>query len=364
MYNYPFSCHFGEESMKGAVLTAYGRFQWKNLPRPEPGENDVLVKIEYAGICGSDLHVFHGDFQPRTVLPFVPGHEFAGRVEETGNHVQSFRAGDAVVADPIVWCGRCAACRTGHYPACSSLKLIGIDTNGGFAEYASVPEKMLYRIPEGIPARHAALVELYSIGFHACRRADLKPEDTVAIWGTGRVGQSILQAARTVTKHSVFCIDVLDSRLAGVKKTFPGVETINAAAEDPVSRILELTEGRGVDTAFEAVGHAAEPAGIPNPVRGCVLSIRGGGTVCVLGLGDIPAPVLFKELIWKEAKIVASRVSHGEFSEAIRRLSAGDLKPDALISAEFHGAEAQKAFEALENEPEKYLKIMLKFAEG
>ncbi|MFC1569266.1 zinc-binding dehydrogenase [bacterium] len=346
--------------MKAAVLTKYGQFTWQEVARPDIQENDVLVKVAYAGICGSDMHVYHGDFKPRTTLPLIPGHEFSGVVVEVGQNVQQYRAGDHVVVDPIIWCGECAACQVKHYPACASLKLIGIDMDGGFGEYVAVPEFNLYRLPENISIRDAALAEVYSIGFHACNRAGLKEDDTVAIWGTGRIGQSILQAVSTKTKNQIFCIDVLESRLASAKTAYPNIITINLQNQDPITVIREMTEGRNVDVAFEAVGHAVAVSNRPNPVRGCVQCIRGAGTVCVLGLGDEPSPILMKELIWKEAKIVTSRVSHGEFNEAVQHLDEGHLKPDALISAEFPGEDVQNAFTLLENEPEKYLKVLLK----
>ncbi|MBN2105502.1 alcohol dehydrogenase catalytic domain-containing protein [bacterium] len=346
--------------MHAAVLKKYGRLLWEEVPDPSVKDDEVLVKVAYAGICGSDMHLYHGDFSPRTRLPLIPGHEFSGMIVKAGKHVHQYNKGDRVVVDPIVWCGACAACQIRHYPACSSLKLIGIDMDGGFAEYVAVPQTTLYRIPETISYRNAALVEVYSIGFHACNRAQLKKGDTVAIWGTGRIGQSILQAARTITESLIFCIDVLPQRLAMAKQAFPDIVTIDSSTQDPVSVIREMTNDRGVDAAFEAVGHAVPVPDRPNPVQGCVRSIRGAGTVCVLGLGDIPSSILTKELIWKEAKIIASRVSHGEFKQAIEHLQAGRLQPDAMISAEFSGNETQHAFSLLEKHPDKYVKVLLK----
>ena len=221
---------------------------------------------------------------------------------------------------------------------------------------------MLYSIPSRLTSREAALVEIYSIGFHACNRAQIDSNDTVVIWGAGRVGQSILQAVRTKTSQLVFCIDVLNSRLSIARKAYPDIVTVNVREQDPVSVIYEMTKGRGVDVAFESVGHAITISGRPNPVQGCIQCIRGAGTVCVLGLGDKPSPVLTKELIWKEARIVTSRVSHGEFSEVIQNLEQGTLKPEVLISAEFPGSEVQTAFERIEKEPDKYLKILLRLS--
>ena len=154
--------------------------------------------------------------------------------------------------------------------------------------------------------------------------------DTIVIWGSGRIGHCILQAVRTKTENTIFMIDVLDNRLEIAGKNFSNIITINPLKENPIEVIKEKTNGRGVDIAFEAVGHAKEIKGCPNPVRGCVQGIRGAGAVCTLGLADDPVPIVLKELIWKEAKIIASRVTHGEFPEAIKNLAQGKLKPDII----------------------------------
>jgi len=220
---------------------------------------------------------------------------------------------------------------------------------------------MLFRVADNIPDTHAALIEVLSIGFHACNRAGVKDNDTVVIWGAGKVGQCILQAARTKTRNTLVMIDILDSRLENAKKAYPDIHIINALKSDPVAAVKELTGGKGVDIAFESVGHTREFPGLVHPVRGCIQSIRGAGTVCVLGLSDQPAPLIMKELIWKEARIIASRVTHGEFSETIAAMEKGLLKPEALITDIFTPEKAQHAFEILEGDPENHLKILLKY---
>ena len=291
----------------------------------------------------------------------IMGHEFTGEIVEVGSEVKGFDVGDKVAPDPIIWCGKCPACLRGHYPACTSLKLIGIDSDGGFAQFIALPPSMLYKLPSGISDEHAALIEILSIGFHAKNKAGVGKEDVIAIWGSGKVGLSILEALRTVTDQVVFMVDVLEERLAIGPAHYKDVIPINASREDPVARILKETEGKGVDIAFEAVGHALELKERVNPVRGCVQSIRGGGTVCVLGLGNEPSAVVFKELIWKEGRIVASRVSHGEFAECIDHLKQGTLKPDALISRILPASKTQEAFGILDSSPAENIKILLDF---
>lgn len=346
--------------MKAAVIREYGKIRLEEVQKPVLLPGNVMVRVKYASICGSDQHIFKGEFHPRTKLPMIPGHEFAGVIDEVGSDVKNLKAGQKVTVDPIIWCGKCPACLAGHYPACTSLKLVGIDIDGGFAEFVSVPYHMVFTIPDHISDEHAALVEILSIGFHASARAGLEKHDDILIVGSGKVGQSILHAAKTITSGKIILADILDERLKLASSTFPDIYTINLRKSDPVALVKEITSGRGVDIAFEAVGHEVAVEGRFNPVRTCINAIKGGGKVCVLGLSDHPAEILMKELIWKEARIIASRVSHGEFSKAIDALSNGTLNPDKMITGILNLEDSQKGFDLLDKEPAKNLKILIK----
>ena len=346
--------------MKAAIIREYGKIALEEVGKPDLKDDFVLIKVKYASICGSDQHIFKGEFHPRTQLPLIPGHEFAGVVEAVGKDVKDFYPGDKVTVDPILWCGQCAACLAGHYPACISLKLIGIDQDGGFAQYVSAPGHTVFKVPNHISDEYAALIEILSIGFHASARSGLKEQDDVLIMGAGKVGQSILHAASTITQGRIFMADILDDRLAIASSAFPNLLTINTTRTDPVAYVKEITNGKGVDVAFEAVGHDVKVEGRMNPARTCINAIKGGGTVCVLGLGDHPTEILMKELIWKEAKIISSRVSHGEFAKAIEALDKKTINPETMITGILALEDAQKGFEQLENAPGKHLKILLK----
>ena len=348
--------------MKASVLTEYGRLQWMECDTPGLSPNGVLINVSCAGICGSDMHVFKGEFHPRTPLPLIMGHEFAGTIVDIGSEVSGFDIGDRVTVDPIFWCGHCPACERQHYPACSSLKLLGIDSNGGFGQYVAAPEFMLYKLDDRIPDQHAALIEMLSIGFHACQRAGVQPGDTLAIFGAGRIGQSILQAARTITDNTITLVDIVPNRLQVASDIYDNVVPVNALEHDPARAIAEATNGRGVDVALEAVGHPHPIEGRRHPVAECVDVVRGAGTVCVLGLGDTPVSLLMKDLIWKEVTVVASRVTHGEFAKTIEHMSRGDLHPEALITREMPACDAQQAFELLLENPKDDLKILLHIA--
>ncbi len=345
--------------MKAAVLTQYRHIEWQDVPDPSIQPDEVLLQIGHVGICGSDMHIFNGEFHPRTTLPLIMGHEFAGTIVEVGKAVQGYAVGERVAVDPIAWCGHCPACERGHFPACTSLKLLGIDSNGAFAQRVAAKDFMLYKIDERISDVHAAMIEVLSIGFHACQRAQVKAGDSLAIFGAGRIGQCILQAARTLTDQPIYLVDILDERLKIATDSVADVIAINASHQDPVAVIQNASQGRGVDIALEAVGHAHPLDNQPHPVAQAVEVIRGAGTVCVLGLGDDPIPLLMKKMIWKEARLVTSRVTHGEFQQTIEHLAAGHLHPDALISAILPATGAQEAFGRLEDDPQHHLKILL-----
>ncbi|MCP4453050.1 MAG: alcohol dehydrogenase catalytic domain-containing protein, partial [Planctomycetes bacterium] len=286
-------------------------------------------------------------------------HEFSGEIVEIGKQVADYKVGDRVAVDPVIWCGQCPACRLGHYPACTSLKLLGIDSHGGFAQYVAAESSMLYPLADNISDQHAALIEVLSIGFHACARAGVKPGDSLAIFGAGRIGQCILRAASTITDNTIYMVDILDERLKSAAEAYDQVVPINSMQCDPVRAIGDFAQGRGVDVALEAVGHAHAIEGQSHPVAQGVDVIRGAGAVCVLGLADDPVALVMKKLIWKEARLVTSRVSHGEFAVTIDHLSRGLLKPGFLISATLKATQAQHAFDLVEQCPAQYLKVLL-----
>ena len=345
--------------MNAAVVEAYGSIRWKRVPRPAVSGREVLVRVTHASICGSDQHVLSGEMHPRTRLPLIPGHEFAGLVEECGPGAARFRKGDRVTVDPVIWCGQCPACRLGHHPACAYLQVIGIDRDGGFAEFVSVPEDRVHPVPADLTPQQSALIEVMSVGFHALNRSGLKAGDTAAVWGAGKIGQCILQACRTVTDKPLFIVDVLDSRLQTAARAVPGCITINAGKTDAVRAVREATGGWGADVAFEAVGHETEIPGSVPPVRACIQVIRGGGTVCVLGLSGRPTALVMRELILKEARIAASRVSHGEFPGAIEQIRKGTVHPERLVTDIIGPERIQEAFAWLDRDPSGHLKIIL-----
>ena len=347
--------------MKAAIL--YGRRDIRpgELPDPRPGPGELLVRVAYAGICGTDHHVYLGEFEGRVRFPAVLGHEFCGVVEELAEGAEGaegFSPGEAVAVDPDLPCGRCAACRDGRGSGCRRLRLIGIDLPGGFAEKVVVPAKKAEKLPERVELRHAALLEIYSVAIHVVRRARIEPGDVVAVLGAGKLGRSVIQVARHAGAKELIVVDVSAARLKRARR-LGATRVINARERDPVAELNELTGGEGADRVIEAVGAAERVPGRKHPLAQAVEMVRHGGRIIVLGQAAEEPGVPWRTLVWKEAEIVASRVSHNELPRAVAMLSRGMFSPEEVITHELSVSDAARAFEIVERRDEA-LKVLLK----
>jgi 2-desacetyl-2-hydroxyethyl bacteriochlorophyllide A dehydrogenase len=329
------------------------------MPEPQVGPHEVLVAPAYAGICGTDLHIYRGEFRGRVRYPTVPGHEFGGVVQAVGAQVRNFRAGDRVVVDPIISCHSCPACLSGHVNACQTLRLLGIDLDGGFAEYVSAPAGQVYRLPDEVPMLHAPMVEMYALGHHILSRGQVQLGETVVVLGAGKLGLAILDVLchRAGANLSIVA-DYQPFRLEMARKL--GAEhTIDISREDAVARVLEFTEGMGADCVIEAVGHYHTHGDQEPPLAQAVKMIRNGGRIVTAGLGEQLTPVHFKTLVIKEAQIIASRVTCGEFPRALRLMARGLLHPDLLITDQLPLHEIGAAFAKVDREDPCTIKVVL-----
>ena len=347
--------------MKAAVLTGDKEFKFREVPEPYPKDDQVLIHVHWAGICGTDLHIYLGEFKHRVTYPRIPGHELSGVVESVGKNVSRFKKGDKLVVDPIIWCNQCTACLDGHHNACHFLKLIGIEMDGAFAEYVVADVDKVFKVPDGISLRNAALTELYSLGVHAVRRAMIEPGDKVVILGAGRLGLSVLESMKQTGASWVCSVDLLKNRLEIAQKIGADL-TINAREKDPVEEILSLTGGFGVDRVIETVGPVKE---VPNrmwPMAQAVRIVRHGGRIVVMGQGAQSTPVVWSDVVMKEAQIVGGRVTLGDFPRTLRLMPQGRFHPDLIISKEYSLEETGEAFRLLEEEPDRYVKFLIKVA--
>ena len=349
--------------MKAAILYGDRDIRPGHSPEPHIGPDDVLVACRYAGICGTDLHIYRGEFKDRVKYPATLGHEFGGVIEKVGDQVQGFKIGDRVVVDPILSCHRCTACLSGHINACRTLKLLGIDLNGGFGQHVAVPSDRLFALPDDLPMVYAPMVELYSIGHHVLNRGQVQPGETVAVLGAGKVGLSVLDVlCHSAGASMTICTDIHPFRVQMAQRL--GADyAINVTQEDPVERVMEITKGVGVDCVIETIGHYHSVEGQDAPMAQAVQMIRNGGRIVTVGLGEQWSAVHFKTFVIKEAQLIASRVTLGEFPRAIRLLARGLLHPELLITDQMSIGDVTTAFEQLDREEPETLKIVLNVQE-
>ena len=345
--------------MKASVLKNDMELAWEEVPIPEPGPDQVRIQVDWSSICGTDLHIYLGEFKGRVAYPRILGHEFAGVIESVGTDVTDISTGDRVTVDPIIWCNRCPACLNGQYNVCNNLKLLGIEYDGGFAEYVVARADKIYKIPDAVSMRDAALAELYSLGVHSARKARVEPGDRVVILGAGRLGLSVLEVIKQTAAAWVAAVDVVHSRLDIATKMGADL-TVNARAEDPVDAVLSQTGGLGVDRVIECIGTYVEIPDREGPVQQAVKMARNGGRVVVMGLGSQLTPVFWKACVFKELEIVGSRVTFGDYPRALRLMELNRFHPELLISEVFDLNQIDRAFDLLEEKPDRYLKVLVK----
>jgi L-gulonate 5-dehydrogenase len=345
--------------MKAAITYNDREIRPGTAPDPRIKPNEVLVKNQYAGICGTDLHIYRGEFHARVAFPAIQGHEFGGIIEEVGKEVKTFKVGDRVVVDPIISCHACPACLTGHLNACRTLKLLGVDLDGGFGQYVAAPANQVFMLPESISMSYAPMVEMYGLGCHVLLRGQVQPGETIAILGAGKLGLSVLDVlCHSAAASQTIVTDLQPFRLDTARKL--GADyTINIEKEDPVQRIMEITNGVGVDCVIETVGHYHLMKGQESPLQQAVKMIRTAGRVVTCGLGEQLSDVHFKTLVIKEAQIIASRVTLGEFPRAIRLLEKGVLHPELLVTDQMPMKDVTAAFAKVDKEDPKTIKVVL-----
>jgi 2-desacetyl-2-hydroxyethyl bacteriochlorophyllide A dehydrogenase len=312
--------------MKAVRMVQPGQpLEMQEIPVPKTGPRDVLVKVKAAGICHSDAHYRAGTSRVDP-LPLTLGHEVAGVIEEVGVDVRGFKPGDRVCLHYMVTCGHCAYCDRGNEQFCTTGKMIGKYTDGGFAEYISIPERSVFLLPEQIPYEQGAIMMCSSAtSLHALYKARLQPGETVAIFGAGGLGVSAIQLAQAFGSKQILAVDIRSSKLerAGSLGAIP----INASQMDPVEEILALTNGRGVDVAVELVG-------LPSTMSQAARSLAVMGRAALVGISADSFPVTpYHELINKEAELIGvSDHLAQELPQLIEWVRAGKLDLAGVVT--------------------------------
>ncbi len=238
--------------MKAAILREFKRpLSLEDVPVPTIGSRDVLVKIKASGICQSDLHLWRG---AAPNLPLIPGHENSGIVEKIGDQVQTVKVGDRVVCDNAISCGECYYCISGRGQLCDSITDVGWNRAGGYAEYIALPARSVYPLPDQISFEEGAITGCAVVtAYHAVKKADIKQGSSVAVFGLGGIGHHVIKLARAFGAGKIIAVDIDDRKLDRAKKL--GADVVNPQTQAAEEGIKKLTNGRGTDYAFEAIGN-------------------------------------------------------------------------------------------------------------
>ena len=283
--------------MKAVRLVKPGQpLEMQEAPVPRVGAKDVLVKVKAAGICRSDVH-YRAGVSPVHPLPLTLGHEVAGVIEEVGPAVRNVKVGDRVCLHYLVTCGDCHYCAMGSEQFCTTGSMIGKYQDGGYAEYIVVPSRNAVSLPDDIPFEQGAIMMCSSAtSFHALNKAELKPGESVAVFGVGGLGISAVQLARAFGALDVYAVDINADKLKLAESY--GAITVNASTADPVAELRRLTGGQGMDVALELVG-------LPQTVKQAVHSLGVFGRAVLVGLTDQAFEInSYSDVILKEAQII------------------------------------------------------------
>jgi L-iditol 2-dehydrogenase len=322
---------------------------------PSAGEDEVLVRVEACGICGSDVHGYDGS-SGRRIPPIVMGHEAAGTVASVGADVKNYFQGDRVTFDSTVYCGKCDYCARGQINLCDNRQVIGVSCgdyrrHGAFAEYVVVPERILYPLPADFSFTDAAMLEAVSVALHAVKVSQAVGGETALVIGAGMIGLLTLQAARAAGCARVLIADVDASRL-DLAKQVGAEEILHCSGAELVAEVLRLTNGKGVDLAFEAVGRN-------ETVAAAIDCTRKGGTVTLVGNIAPEVTLPLQKVVTRQLRLQGSCASSGEYPEAIQLIASGKIQVKPLITAVASLEEGPRWFERLHAHEPNLMKIIL-----
>lgn len=327
--------------MKAAVLVSPGKILFEERDIKKPGPHEVLFKVAYAGIAGTDLRIYNGVLTPE--LPLVLGQEFAGVVEDVGSSVKGFSRGDFAAVEPVVRCGRCGYCLSGRYNLCEKLQVLGVSTDGGFAQEIVLPEYMLHRIPEGVDIKEASLATPAAVALYALQRAKASFGDRLAVLGGGAIGLSALQFARVLGAEAVL-VEPLKKRRALAKAL--GIEA--------------LTHEEAAESLSGCADVVIEASGNPAAVSSALEIVKKGGTISIAGAFGEVGKINLMNLVKKDLSIRGTWLYPHVFGRVIQALAKKKINLKSYITHEFKFNDIEKAFDKAQWE--EALKVLLDFS--
>ncbi|MBQ9393142.1 MAG: NAD(P)-dependent alcohol dehydrogenase [Oscillospiraceae bacterium] len=344
--------------MKAAPLKELQKIVVEERPRPRPAAGEVLVKIEYCGICGSDAEFFEaGHIGSRTVnYPLVLGHEAAGEIVELGEGVAKYQAGQKVVIEPGIPCGHCEFCRQGRYNICRSMKFLSCPPDDGlFCEYVAVPADTVFLLPDGMTTLTGALMEPLAVGMHAARTGEVEAPKTVVILGAGCIGLCTLLCCRQRGAGKIIVSDLFEKRLS-LARELGADEIVDASKCDAQAEILRLTGGEGADVVFETAGNRVTTA------QTSWIAKR-GGTIVIVGNVQGDVPFHFRNLCTAEIQLKTIKRYCNDFQVCLSAINNGGIpveKLEKIVDRIYPLEEIQEAFTQFIENKKDLTKIVIK----
>jgi L-iditol 2-dehydrogenase len=341
--------------MKALLLSEYSKLEVADLPRPTVAAGDVLVQVAACGICGSDVHGYDGS-SGRRIPPLVMGHEAAGTIAAVGEDVSAFAVGDRVTFDSTVYCGACDFCLAGTINLCDNRQVVGVSTPdfrraGAFAEFVTVPERIVYKLPDELSFAEAAMLEAVAVALHAVQVSEVKGGETALVIGAGMIGLLTLQSAKALGCSRVLVADVDRTRLK-LASEMGADEVILASGAELIQEILRSTNGRGVDLVLEAVGR-------DETVSAAVDAVRKGGTVTLIGNITPTVTLPLQKVVSRQIRMQGSCASCGEYPLAMELIASGKIRVAPLITAVAPLADGAQWFERLHAREPNLMKIVI-----
>lgn len=353
-YFYSNAC-FDDYSMKALVLEDYNNFVYKDFPDPKVADDEVLIRVEAVGICGSDVHGMDGS-TGRRIPPIVMGHEASGGIISLGKNVTNWSIGDRVTFDSTIYKLDDWYTRKGYYNLSDNRTVLGVSPgeyrrHGAFAELINVPQHILYRIPDEVTFAQASMVEPVAVAAHSVELTPISWNDTAVVVGSGMIGLFIVQVLRTRGCGTIIAVDIEDDRLKLAKKL--GADyTLNPRKNDIEKEVKLLTENRGADVAFEVVG-------ISETVKTAISCVRKGATVTLVGNLSSTTELPLQDVVTRQLRLQGSCSICGEYPSVLDMIARKEINVDAILSAEAPLSEGAGWFKRLYNKEPGLIKVIL-----
>jgi len=339
-----------KDTMIQEVMTAPGVIEFQEIPVPEPGDDQVLLKVMKIGICGSDIHVYHGT-HPYTSYPVTQGHEFSARIEKVGKNVKDYKVGQKVTAEPQVFCGHCYPCTHGKYNDCTTLKVMGFQTTGSASEYFAVDASKLDLLPDQLTYSEGAMIEPLAVTVHAAKRFPVKGKN-VCILGCGPIGILLSQAVRAEGAAKVLITDVSDYRLSLAKKL--GADyAINTAGREFGDVMAECFGDDKADVIYDCAGNDIT-------MNQAIQNARKGSTIILVAVFGAMANIDLAKLNDSELTLNTSFMyRHEDYVDAIKYVNEGKIQLKPLMSKHFPFKEYLDAYKYIDGNREKTMKVIV-----